>query len=163
MIELGMIRDIVAITGVFIALTYYVMTVQNAQKARKTQLLMQLKMKQLDLELIQNYQELLKNEWIDFNDFTQKYDSTDNPQHYAKRYQVFSFIDGLGYLLHQNLIDLDAAYHLMHGISTILMWNKYEPIITQNRIRDSNPDEWKWFEYLNDEIVKLRKRKGLQV
>jgi len=158
---LQVVRDLVAIFGVIAGFSYYVLAVQNALKARKTQLLLQLKLKQLDLELIQNYLDLMECEWDDFDDFTRKYDSSVNPTHYAKRYQVWSFLDGIGYLLHQGLIDLDASYHLMHGISTMLMWNKWEPVINQSRNRDNNPEEWKWFEYLNDEIIKLRKRKDL--
>ena len=41
------------------------------------------------------------------------------------------------------------------------MWQKYKGIIEEQRIRENNPEEWMWFEYLNDEIIKLREQKGL--
>lgn len=151
------------LTGLSItaSIVYYANVLTNANKTRKTQLFVQLRQQQLDIEMIQNYTELLNSEWDDFDDFQLKYESSTNPLHFAKRYRVWAFLDGLGYLLHKGLIDLESCYHLLNGNASIYMWTKYRLIIEEQRIRDNNPEEWMWFEYLNDEIIKLRKKKGL--
>ena len=51
---LSMIRDIVTIFGVIAGFSYYVMTVRNSTKARKTQLLMQLRSLYLDKEWLKD-------------------------------------------------------------------------------------------------------------
>ena len=42
MIEISAVRDLVAIFGVLAGFAYYIVTVQNANKVRKTQLLMEI-------------------------------------------------------------------------------------------------------------------------
>ncbi len=68
-VSLQMVRDIVAIFGVIAGLTYYFLTVRNANKARKTQLVMQLRN---DIQSRENNIEISKlylMEWDSFEDF----------------------------------------------------------------------------------------------
>jgi hypothetical protein len=50
MIELGMIRDLVAIFGVIAGFSYYVLIVRNTQRSRQAQMLMQLHQSKYDKE-----------------------------------------------------------------------------------------------------------------
>ena len=59
------IRDIVTIFGVIAGFSYYAMTVRNANKARKTQTLMQLRNRVLTKEYLHDYIELLEMKWTD--------------------------------------------------------------------------------------------------
>ena len=103
MIELGMIRDFVAIFGVIAGFSYYVLTVRNASKARKVQTLMQVREKALDKEFHIDFMDLLDSKWSDYDDYQRKYGSTVNRKFYSKRFGVFEFLEGLGYLLRQGL------------------------------------------------------------
>lgn len=78
---LQMIREIVTIFGVIAGVSYYVMTVRNANKARKIQLLMQLREAQRDTEYLKGIVEVNKTEWEDYDDFLKKYHSSVNPDH----------------------------------------------------------------------------------
>ena len=69
MIELSVVRDLVAIFGVIAGFSYYVMTVRNARKALKTQTLMRLREQQMSTEWMNDYIELLETEWTDYDDF----------------------------------------------------------------------------------------------
>jgi len=69
MIDLGMIRDLVAIFGVIAGFGYYVLTVRNAQKARRTDTFMRLYQSRHDPETHQRFWKLMEQEWVDFDDF----------------------------------------------------------------------------------------------
>ena len=160
MIELSVARDLVAIFGVIAGFTYYVITVRNQNRARKTQTLMQLREPWLDKEWSADYMELIESSWTDYNDFTQKYDSRVNRDHYTKRYRLWTFYDGIGYHLHLGLIDRDSVYHLLQGLGAGMLWQKWKPIIEEHRKRWDNPDWWIWFEYLANEESKMRVARG---
>lgn len=163
MIELSTlqaVREVVTIVGVLAGLTYYVLTVRNATKARKTQTLMQIRDHQLNKEWMSDYIELLESEWTDYDDFLRKYDSSVNREHYTKRYRLWTFLDGIGYHLHEGLIDRDSVYHLLQGLGANMQWRKWKPVIEEQRRRYDNPDWWIWFEYLADEVTKMRMERG---
>ena len=161
MIELSVIRDLVAIFGVIAGLTYYIMTVRNANKARKIQLLMQLRQAQQDTEYLKGTLEVWEADFDDYDDFLRKYDSSINPDHYVKRTKMWNFMDGIGYLVKQNLIDMESVYHLMQGTYTITSWQTWGPIIEKTREMSDNPDYMIWFEYLAKEMSKMRESRGL--
>ena len=50
MIELSVIRDLVAIFGVIAGFSYYVVTVRNQNRARQAQLFMQIFSRQYDID-----------------------------------------------------------------------------------------------------------------
>jgi len=156
-----MVRDVVTIFGVIAGFTYYVMTVRNQSKARKTQLLMQLRQSQMDLEWMKSNMELLETDWSTYDEFLEKYDSTVNPDNYALRNRLWQYYDGIGYLLHENLIDLDSVYHLLGDFNPVIHWRKWKPIIEENRKRYDRPYHAIWFEYLANEFRKMRVKRNL--
>src|SRR4030066_1860746 len=167
MIELSTIRDLVAIFGVIAGFSYYVLTVRANQRNQQ----MQIEARRLDIfmrwhieltkpELMKNITELLTLEWEDFDDFQKKHDHTVNPEGASKRFSIWYYWGGLGYLLAQKMIDSDTVYDMV-GNAPLAMWIKYKPIIEAYRIRDGRPENWRWFEYLANEIEKTRKQKEL--
>jgi hypothetical protein len=104
--------------------------------------------------------ELLTCEWTDFDDFQKKYDHTVDPEAASKRFSVWYYWGGLGYLLSQNTIDSDTVYDMV-GNAPLAMWIKFKPIIEAYRVREGRPKNWRWFEYLADEIYVIRKQKEL--
>jgi hypothetical protein len=104
--------------------------------------------------------DLLDSEWSDYNDYQKKYGASVNKDFYSKRFEVFEFLEGLGYLLHQGLIDIESVYFLMQ-IGTELQWQKWKPIIYEERKRLDNPDWWIWFEHLANATVKFREKRGI--
>jgi len=121
---------------------------------------MQLYQKISSIEAMNLSLELLAMEWTDFDDFISKYDSEVNPENGAKRYSYWWMVDGLGYLLYQDLIDAEMVYQL-GGWAILTHWYKWEPIIKEYRERIANPELCIWFEYLGKELEKMRKAKGL--
>ena len=79
MIELSVIRDLVAIFGVLAGFSYYILTVRNAQRnqrmqleTRQTQLYMQLFKELYTPEFWKLYLELSRIEWENLEDFRRR-------------------------------------------------------------------------------------------
>ena len=161
MIELSVIRDLVAIFGVIAGFSYYVLTVRNANKARKQMIVRQIAQDLTQVEGLQIYAELLEMEWEDFDDYLRKYNSTVNRDNYVKRMSCFGWYHRMGYDLYLGHIDAETIVNLIDFQGIWLMWNKFKPIFLEFRKRYGNPTTYRWFEYLFDELSKERVRQGL--
>jgi len=167
MIELSVIRDLVAIFGVIAGFSYYVLTVRNAQKTREltlkaqeqsadtrqAQLLMQLYAHLREDKFNTQYTELQrKYEFRDYDDFMEKLD--DDIEFRAMINSVCSFFEGVGVLVHRNLLDPQLVDDLMSS-NVFLTWEKIGPYIKEIRLRRNRPEFWDKFEYLYEEVMKI--------
>ncbi|RLI32545.1 hypothetical protein DRO66_11230 [Candidatus Bathyarchaeota archaeon] len=166
-ITLPIVLQILQTIGILVGIIYYITVMRNSQKNQQTQL----ETRQLDLylrwqleltkpDVIKNLLEVLQLEWEDFDDFARKYSHTLNVEDSSKRFATRYYWEGFGYLLSRGMIDSDTVYEM---ISTVIFqhWIKYEPIIRGFRERDGAPETWRWFEYLVDEMKKVRDRRGM--
>jgi hypothetical protein len=164
MIELSTlqaVREIVTIVGVIAGLSYYFLTVQNANKARKIQLINRSAQYGQNMELSIISLELLEMQWEDYDDFVRKYDSTVNHDNYAKRNMVFSGMREIGFELAEDVVDIETVYKMLDGgHGQIQMWNKFWPIFMKQREVYNDPTRYQWFEYLVTELIKERVRRG---
>ena len=150
-----------AIFGVVAGFSYYVLTVRNAGIARKTQVVMSMSLNMLGAESNRMNIELLGMEWEDFDDFRRKYDSTVDPEGFSRRWQVWLAYESAGFMLHLGLVDVETVYSMMGGFSIIQFWEKFKPVILEQRRLYSEPYWFRWMEYLADETVKYRAGEGL--
>ena len=97
---------------------------------------------------------------IEYSEFIEKYDSSVNPSHYAKRSKIWYGYNTIGELVWQGIIQLDLVDRVMLGIQVMEVWNKWEHIIKECREKENAPDIWNGFEYLYNEIKNLRAKKG---
>jgi hypothetical protein len=146
--------------GLIVSILYYAMVLRNQNKTRQAQLFMQLYQKYITKEWWADGWELFQMEWEDFDDFARKYDSIVNMDNFTKRYVSWYFFDGIGLLLKKNLVDKEMIYYLMGGYGAIWNWLKFEHIIVEGRKRLHNPDHLIWFEYLANEMLKIRESRG---
>jgi len=161
-VTLTLLKDIVTIVGVIAGFTYYVITVRNANKAMKIQLINRNSQFGQNMEFQLVALELLEMKWEDFDDFLRKYDSTVNQDNYAKRNLIFSSMVELGFLLKENVLDIDLVYKMADGgYSIIQMWNKFKSIVMKHREIYEDPNRYQWFEYLVNELIKERVKHGL--
>jgi len=162
MIELSMIRDLVAIFGVIAGFSYYVLTVRNAKRNRDVQLFMQIFNSLLDPEKIVGMTELVTDmEWDDLLDFEAKYGtSTGSYENYGKRYAYWKSFDGIGELLRRGLIEAELVYSLLGQTEVIVFWDKFGDLILEYREVLKLPEYFAGFEYLAQEMLRIRKQKG---
>ena len=99
--------------------------------------------------------EVYKMEWKDFDDWKKKYDWTVNEDAYAKFVSHWRGWDSIGFVVYNNLVDPVKIYELQ-GTVIISRWERFKELIIGIRERSNNPLFLKFFEYLYNEMVKLR-------
>ena len=143
MIELSVIRDLVAIFGVIAGFSYYVLTVRNAQRnqrmqleTRQTQLYMQLFKELYTPEFWTLYLELSRIEWENIEDFRRRIIQND-PETFAKLLSLWWTLGEMGTMLYNGLME---PYHVFQPIGEmpIIAWKKWWPLIEKLRM------EWGW-------------------
>ena len=154
MVELGMIRDLVAIFGVVAGFTYYVLTVRNTQKnlemslkARQTQTFLQM-YGAINPELIKNVSEVNRWKWADMEDFDAKYS---DPEMFSKYESALVRYNGIGLLAKDNQLDLDLISKLL-VIPITRLWEHYESVIQYRRKQYGYDGLYDGLEYLYTEM-----------
>jgi hypothetical protein len=148
----------VAATGVLVAAIYYVMNLREQRRNRRitfTQNVMQ------TFNTVENFKiqgELLNMEWKDYDDFEKKYGSDNNLDNYGKRMFFFYTFESMGKLLKEGLVDSETLYGVI-GITVMTLWIKFLPTIAENRRRYTGRTGWQDFEYLYNELVKIKKQR----
>jgi hypothetical protein len=104
--------------------------------------------------------DLVNLEISDYDEYLQKYDSSVNPAHYAKRAHVWYTYSSIGELLRQGLIDPELLERLSIDLMGTLLWERWEHIILETRERENMPDLWEGLEYLYNRMKSLRDNKG---
>jgi len=160
MIELSTIRDLVAIFGVISGLTYYIMTVRNQNQSRKAQLLLSLHKEIADVEAWKRHRESNYWKWTDYEDFERKYGSDNNPEAYAIRLTDWYWMNNVGLMMKNNLIDEEMAYD-MFGSSIIITWVTWKPIIMEQRVRYMGENWMEYFEYLGVRMISIQKSRDI--
>ena len=176
MVELATLQAVSYIMGslgVFLAAIYYVFnmratlqTRREANKAQKEQQSREEMNKKIQLtntmlqtlcklETQQISGELLNYTWTDTKDFLNKYDSSVNPDTFAKRMALFSIFETLGYLIKQEVIDEELIY-INGGNSAIFLWAKFKPILEEYRRIAYGSDMFAYFEYFAGEMWRIK-------
>ena len=158
MVDVDTLSIVLTGIGLIIALTYYALQLRNQNKTRQAQLYMQIWNRFSSEEGNRRALDVMAQEWTDFDDFREKHVFGDLEGR-AKRNHIWEEHDGIGFLLHKGLIDIDMLNQLC-GSPTILMWEKWEPIIREYRKmgRYYTPNAYGWWEYLYNQIVDYRKK-----
>lgn len=158
--DISWFRIIVSLTqmiSVIAAAIYYVFISTNTIKTRKAQLFMQIYNSFQRQEFLKQFIDIMNLQWVDFEDYWEKYGMINNPEIASKIHSVGTYLEGIGVLVNRRLIDLELVDELMTGIIE-RYWEKMEPaIITQREILNW-PEAYEWTEYLYKEI-KLKKSK----
>lgn len=153
MFELSAIRDIVAITGVFIGLTYYVMNIRETRRNRRITLTTTLMQQFMTDEGYQKIMDLFVMQWDDLEDYLDKYDSRVNPENAARRMSLWNTLDTIGMLYRKGQLDMDTILASSQGIIHTL-WLKFEPIVEYYRGTDYGENSYYNWEYLALELSK---------
>ena len=161
MVELSIIRDCIAIFGVLAGFSYYVLTVRANQRTmkqtletRQISLIDNIVTRSMGEQGFRNMFELLRYEWEDFEDFERKYGSENNVEATAKRFAVWQDYNLIGLMLRKGLVEANDLFDMgVQGV--IFLWEKYKPIIEEERKRYLGNNFLRDFEYLAGEMLKI--------
>jgi len=165
MVELSLIRDVVAIFGVIAGFSYYVLTVRANQRnhkiateTRQIQYLQNIVQEQIEGSP-EDFQEIMSQEWSNFDDFLEKYGIGNNPRNYRIRNSIWRGYNTAGLMLRDGLIDVETYIEYL-GDVPIQVWMKYGDIIREFREIFQLPCYMIGMEYLATELDKYRLKKG---
>ena len=153
--------------GLTASILYYASVLRNANKTqqqqletREIQIFMQL-MQQISNEAsYKTWAEIVNQGKVDYDEYVEKFDSSVNPEHYAKRCTLWHNYNSIGELLRQGVIDHDLLERMLVAPMILIMWENWEHIIKKTRERENAPEIWLGFEYLYNEISCKRRQKG---
>ena len=165
MIELSVFRDIIACFGVLAGFSYYVLTVRASQKnrietleTRKITLIDNIVTRSMNEEGFTKFFELLRYEWTDIADFSDKYGSENNIEATAKRFSVWQDYNLIGLMLRKGLVEADDLFDMgVQGVT--FLWGKYEPIIQWERSRFLGKNFLNDFEFLAGEMYRIARER----
>jgi len=143
---------VIAAVSVVVGVVFFIFQMHDAAKTRHTGLVIQLN-PALNVplaEMMDDINEIWRRDFTDFKEYLEKYGE---PLSDKALFKTTMYYDGLGFLLHKGLIEVDTIEYLVSG-SSVGLWEKLELIIEGTRKHYNMPELFKWFEYLNKEIGK---------
>jgi hypothetical protein len=165
-----MVLSTLQTVGLLVGIFYYIMTLRNTSRnqqltleTRRMQIIMDIDQEMKSFETYKKIIELINMEWEDYDDFERKYGSDNNPENFAKRFSLLYRLNSIGILVKDGFFDVDTVYDLLGEVSSIWLWKKFEPIIKETRIRYNVPTALSDFEFLYNELIKVREQKGFSV
>jgi hypothetical protein len=161
MIDLSVIRDLVAIFGVIAGFSYYVLTVRTAQKNQ--QLTLENRQAQLFWNIydkwtsdrVANASRITRN--IDFKDYEEfeKFWDNPDPDNIEKNAMAAlgGYYEGVGVFVREKLIDIRLVALLMRGMTT-QYFAKQRPYVERYRIHSDFEGFLIETEYLYNELMR---------
>lgn len=152
MLDLQTLLTYLSLISVPVGIFYYMMTLRNQSRTRKTQLFMEIYNKFNDsTEKTQEFMELARWEFDGYDDFMERYGPEKNIRTWSNLYHTMMFYEGIGILVKRGLVDIEMVEDFMSGV-VMAFWGRYGPILKEYGVRDGHPTFAEWTEYLYDQI-----------
>jgi hypothetical protein len=159
MIELSVVRDLVAIFGVIAGFTYYVLTVRNNQEnqrqqleTRQAQLYMQIyNVSHNDPSYLEAQRRCFELEINSYEDYLKIQENEDDRKALAR---VGMFYEGLGVLVKEGYVSIRLVALLMTGTTRMLWERLYRSWVEEGREKMNYRRFRSEAEYLYNELMK---------
>jgi hypothetical protein len=99
-------------------------------------------------------------QWSSYDEYWEKYSPVKNPRANVTRRIARNYYNSLAVLVRRGFLDLDLLYEL-NPSGVIRYWEKMGPIAEEFRRRNDYPDYLEPIEYLANEMIALRGKRGL--
>jgi hypothetical protein len=144
--DIASVTGMIAAVGVIVGVVFTVVELRNLVRQRQTDLAMRLYQHFGTKEFMNSWWQVTTREAKDYDEYVEKYGGVD-------LLQVGVFFEGIGILLHRELIDITMARDLFSE-SIKLIWEKNEAILKEMVKQRNIPEAWQWFEYLYNKVQK---------
>jgi len=161
MIQIEYLPIVLTGIGIMASILYYASVLRNANKTQKmqldtrqAQLFMQIYSVFASDEFFERAGIVVRTEFTDLDDFWEN--------HYTSQHWThWTWLNGLGILLKNGLVDLEMVYDMLGGFGPPRVWSKYRDVILDLRDRHQLPDMFSSFEYLAGEITRVMEERGM--
>jgi hypothetical protein len=165
MVDVGLLQSlsyVAAAIGVCIAAFYYVMMLREQRRnmrltleTRRIGLIDSIITRTINKDGFRTYFELMNYDWRDYGDFERKYGSDNDVDAAAKRFEHWHSYNSIGAMLRKGIVEAEDLYDMgLFGVTYI--WEKYRPIIEENRRRYNGKDYLRDLEYLAGEMMRVK-------
>jgi len=154
---------LVTATSVTVAAIYYMFTLNISQHNMKTTLetrqaqLFTDFTKQMIGDYWKNHEEIRNDwSWKNYDDFDEKYGGKKNPEMWNKWLTTLGMYEEMGILFKNGVFDVEMMFDQIGGY-TISLWEKYEPVLFEYRLRTGGNGQMEYFEDLYYHMKELNK------
>jgi len=134
--------------GILVGVSYYILSLRNQNRARKTRLYIQMINKFSEPDFIEALGKLNDLEWSTAEDFIEEWRT---PEGRKTIITLGNWYEGLGTLVKENLLDIRVVALLLTGL-VIQFWDKFIPVIDEVREALEWPRFYIEAEYLYDQL-----------
>jgi hypothetical protein len=157
MVDYGTLSIVLTGIGIIVAISYYTLTLRNANRTRQAQILMQLYDRWVEVEFKQLQREVSEMSWVDYDDYKRKYGPQSNPEADDKQRSLAAYYEGIGVLVNRKLIEASMVDDLMSN-AIINYWEKWAPVLREIRREYNYPQAAEWVEYLYSVIKPIAEK-----
>jgi hypothetical protein len=143
-----MVLSTLQTAGLLVGISYYILSLRNQNRARKTQLYLQMINKFSEPDYIEALGKLNDLEWSTAEDFIEDWRT---PEGRMTIRTLGNWYEGLGVLVKENLLDMRVVALLITGL-VIQFWDKFIPVIDEVREALEWPRFYIEAEYLYDQL-----------
>lgn len=154
-----LVLDVIRTVGILVGIVYYLSIIRNQSKTREAQFLLQLNQVFQDKEAIKDWYDVLFMDFTDYQDFTERYDSTVNMKNYLQRSRIYRMLNTFGLIIKRGLVDPEIVYDGIQGGFVEGLWNKHSIVIKERRKISNQPHFHEGFEYLANAMKKVDEKK----
>ena len=140
----------IAALSVVVGVVFAIIQMRDAAKARHTELIIELNPA---LKVgIDDISEALPRIWsLDYDDYEDYLQKHGDPVGDRSYYVITEYYNGLGFLLHRGLVDIEEIEYLLSG-TVSQTWEKVQPVVEGMRRYYGFSDLCEWFEYLYQRV-----------
>ncbi|MBN2335226.1 hypothetical protein JXL21_06665 [Candidatus Bathyarchaeota archaeon] len=164
MLDFQTLINIAAMISIPVGVAYHITTLYNTRRnqqlqleTRQAQLYMAVYNKFTTRENIDILMDLLEWEYTDYDDFQRKYGKENNPEGYSRWIFYINLMEALGPIVREGYLDIRMIALVMSG-GIKAIWEKYEPVIMENRRRYNWPRWAIEFEGLYKALIEYAKK-----
>jgi hypothetical protein len=148
-----MVLSTLQTAGILVGIFYYIMSLRNQNKARKTQLYWQINEKTSQENIISGRSEYMAQEWETPKEFITYFQSTEGRKVIGA---TLGYYEGMGVMVKEGLLDIRVVALYSSGIIRKL-WEQFIPIKDEVRRQLQWPRLCIEVEYLYNELLKFHK------
>ena len=145
-----MVLSTLQTAGLLVGIAYYIISLRNQNRARKTQLYLQMINTFSESDYLEALGKLNDLEWSTAEDFIEDWRT---PEGRKTIRTLGNWYEGLGTLVKENLLDIRVVALLVTGL-VIQFWDKFIPVIDEVREALEWPRFYIEAEYLYDQLMK---------
>ena len=154
MIDVQTVSIIIAAASIVAGVVYYALDLRHRTQLRQTDLVMKLYSTFGTKEFQQSAMSIDSSNIKSYNDLGRNFTKIEDQLAAFSDFQsTCTFFEGVGVLLHRKLIEIDLVDDLLSS-AIVIYWERFEPIIKDEREFFKQPQIWEWFEYLYNQMKK---------